>query len=734
MIRTIVVSCVLLSACRNPNLQSASSSSSHSDKKSALETHPVETNFLGLALGDSHSCALHGTGKVYCWGDNRSGQVAGGAKAEVVAIPTEVPGLVDVVQIVAAGDYTCARISDGNVACWSGSSPGSGPKPIKGLSKAATDLVVCHGAWGTYGCAQQGGEVSCWGDQYVNNPDGSSLLPSEEAVLIPGLQDASGLACTGIIACARRGPNDALCWGATEDYGMSAVSAVTLPVAVPAFDVKVGTITNYGAISSCRDGACWSVAPPENAFQRSGIQQFSSGFESENAFQLRGIQQFASGSKHGCRLLTDGQIHCEGGSDFGVLGVADNAGMLQTVRASFLAVGDTHSCVIDPRRGVLCWGDNERAQLGDGTWGTAVPRPTKVAFASPVSELKVSRRMSDWPWHTIALRNKQLVWWGKTRAPTESESSPQMSHVDFNGEQVCGATDKGLYCAMLAGEKLDWHQVSTSQFDQISAGGHHFCARDKGGQAWCWGENDKGALGDSSHVGQVSPVRVRGLTKVEQILSGDAHSCARDSSGQVFCWGKNSQGRLGDGTANHSATPVAVLGLSDAIDLSIGKDTTCAVREGGQVSCWGRLFTGASLELRDVPVDSATQVSVGCDHACSLSAAGVVQCWGDNESGQLGAVLGTLETNPAGESSGPYWMRSYLGPSTVAGLPPARKVVAGCSSTCAETVEGELYCWGHHSTIGDEEQRAFRAQLKSIAVPNKGWPIELPMSSPPSGD
>ncbi|MBL4632630.1 MAG: hypothetical protein JKY56_02085, partial [Kofleriaceae bacterium] len=214
MIRTIVVSCLLLSACRSPSSQPASSSSSSSnqpDKKSALEIHPVETNFLGLALGDSHSCALHGTGKVYCWGDNRSGQVGGGAKGDVVAIPTEVPGLVDVVQIVAADDYTCARIADGNVVCWGGSSPDSEPKPIKGLSKAATDLVVCNGAWGTYGCAQQGGEVSCWGEQYVNNPDGSPLLPSKEgawsAARIPGLQDASGLACTGIITCARRGPN-----------------------------------------------------------------------------------------------------------------------------------------------------------------------------------------------------------------------------------------------------------------------------------------------------------------------------------------------------------------------------------------------------------------------------------------------------------------------------------------------------------------------------------------------
>jgi alpha-tubulin suppressor-like RCC1 family protein len=101
-----------------------------------------------------------------------------------------------------------------------------------------------------------------------------------------------------------------------------------------------------------------------------------------------------------------------------------------------------------------------------------------------------------------------------------------------------------------------------------------------------------------------------------------------------------------------------------------------------------------------------------------------VQCWGNNEHGQLGAVPGTLEANPGLEPGGSLWTRSYLGPSTVAGLPKAARIVAGCSGTCAETVAGEVYCWGHRRAIGDGEE-SFRSQARAIADPKTGWP-QLP--------
>jgi hypothetical protein len=64
-----------------------------------------------------------------------------------------------------------------------------------------------------------------------------------------------------------------------------------------------------------------------------------------------------------------------------------------------------------------------------------------------------------------------------------------------------------------------------------------------------------------------TPVTVGGFTTSGRVgMSGalGATSCALNASQQAFCWGDNSVGGLGDGTsgtATDSGTPVAVQGL-----------------------------------------------------------------------------------------------------------------------------------------------------------------------------
>ena len=726
MIGTCVAALLLgLGSCRNRTLEVTVPAR---PSKPAIVAEPAET-----ALGSSHSCALHDSGQVFCWGENQSGQVGDLSLGNLVSIPTRVPGVDNAVQIAVDGDDTCARTTTGEIWCWGALEP---PTRVEGLAKPAADMVVCEGTFGFYGCALHDGEVSCWGRQFVNNPDGTPLLPSDTAVVIPNLHDASALACDAEIACARRGHLDALCWGAVEGEGLVATSAVVEPVPLPAFHARQSPTSGFGTMSSCRDGACWSLEPRKD----------------DETFSLSGIQTIANSQYIECTLRNDGQVNCKGPDDFGMRGNTDASGTLLGISAHALAVGERHACVLDKEHGILCWGDNEKAQLGDGTWGDAVPVPQKLADVSRPRDLKASRRWIDWPmrsvmplslskadreglkrmmdwqWRGIAVTSEQqLVWWGGTREAKISSKSPSMTRADLNGEGLCASTKEGLVCAALSEGDLAWKRVSAQQFDQLSAGGHHFCGRDDAGLAWCWGSSEKGAIGDGDSTDRATPVRVQGLGTIAKIASGDAHSCALDLEGKVSCWGKNNQGRLGDGTSESRRAPVAVVGLDDAVDLSVGKDTSCVVRKNGNVSCWGRLFTGMRMGLQTVVVEPARNVSVGCDHACSISNAGVVQCWGSNEHGQLGAVPGTLENNPDGESRGPLWMQSYFGPSTVAELPPAKRIVAGCSGTCAETVAGEVYCWGHRSTIGDGLE-SFRAKARPIADPLSGWP-----KTPPSG-
>jgi alpha-tubulin suppressor-like RCC1 family protein len=86
-----------------------------------------------LTLGDNHGCALIDNGHIQCWGDNESGQLGLG-----YATPTwaqaiqDVPALVDVVQIDAGGDATCALMRTGEIYCWGANTYGQAGHPSDG--------------------------------------------------------------------------------------------------------------------------------------------------------------------------------------------------------------------------------------------------------------------------------------------------------------------------------------------------------------------------------------------------------------------------------------------------------------------------------------------------------------------------------------------------------------------------------------------------------------------------
>lgn len=75
-----------------------------------------------VALGGDHGCALRsGDGAVLCWGRNEWAQAGGpdfGDRSKIVPTPTVVPGLVGVQQLALGSHHSCALLSDGEVRCW----------------------------------------------------------------------------------------------------------------------------------------------------------------------------------------------------------------------------------------------------------------------------------------------------------------------------------------------------------------------------------------------------------------------------------------------------------------------------------------------------------------------------------------------------------------------------------------------------------------------------------------
>jgi alpha-tubulin suppressor-like RCC1 family protein len=234
-------------------------------------------------------------------------------------------------------------------------------------------------------------------------------------------------------------------------------------------------------------------------------------------------------------------------------------------------------------------------------------------------------------------------------------------------------------------------QTPLNDIVQVVAGGGHTCGLTASGGVKCWGENDRGQLGDGTTNLRLTPVHVTGLSsEVSAIAVGSANTCALTSGGGVKCWGSNDSGQLGDGTTADRWTATDVSGLSSGVSaIAAGSGHTCALTTQGGVKCWGANGFGQLGDGSAVPRLTAVDVSglssgisaIASDlfHTCAVTAGGGVKCWGYNNAGQLGDGSTTDRLTPVDVSE--------LGGGVSA-------IAPGGYHTCALTTGGGLKCWG----------------------------------------
>jgi alpha-tubulin suppressor-like RCC1 family protein len=199
----------------------------------------------------------------------------------------------------------------------------------------------------------------------------------------------------------------------------------------------------------------------------------------------------------------------------------------------------------------------------------------------------------------------------------------------------------------------------------VSAGNFHTCGITLGGDAYCWGRNDAGQLGDGSEEDAAEPVQVLGGLTFASVDAGFAHTCGVTTDGDAYCWGGNDFGQLGDGSGG-SLVPSPVLDGTDYVHISTGGSYSCGLRESGEAWCWGTNQNGqlgrVSAELCDDPgvIDPLggggvagrvpcsltpavaaedlrfTMIRSHTQHTCGLTTSDGVYCWGWGAKGQLG--------------------------------------------------------------------------------------------------
>ena len=328
-----------------------------------------------------------------------------------------------------------------------------------------------------------------------------------------------------------------------------------------------------------------------------------------------------------------------------------------------ISAGLTHSCaIIGAASTVWCWGDNFYGQLGDGT-RVSSPSPVQVSGLTGVIAVSAGDN------HTCAiLTGGPARCWGGggfgqlgngatpvTSGPVAPTGGHSFTSISAGANYTCGTTSSQVRCwgRNVAG------QLGSGNFNQIkfpsavtipgaprmvSAGSNlHTCAAMINGNAYCWGDNVMGQLGNGTSGTQSPlPQQVLNVSGVEAISVAGAHSCAITTTG-TKCWGLSADGQVGYGGTEPQVTPITI-GTGTEQAISTGTYHTCA-RLPGDLRCWGRgsegqLGTGSTSSSTlpiQVPGYSGTPaITAGSEHTCVLFPVGQVDCFGSNSAGQLG--------------------------------------------------------------------------------------------------
>jgi alpha-tubulin suppressor-like RCC1 family protein len=340
------------------------------------------------------------------------------------------------------------------------------------------------------------------------------------------------------------------------------------------------------------------------------------------------------------------------------------------IRMTQLALGTAHSCALGDEGSIWCWGDNRWGALGSNLLRTsAIPvRATGVPDAVSIAAQEsgtcvVKTDGSVWCWGWLSAgaevtlpHQVQNVQHARTIAGGAFHMCALLSERSIScwGDSFFGETGVGVAAG---GAAIPWSGVR--DVTSLAAGRALTCFAVQGGNVQCAGQNrdaQRGTGGASSSVSSSTLADVLGLHGVVRVVSRLAHVCALREDGSVSCWGNNDRGQLGDGTTSNRGTPIAVAGIEHAQDVAVGETHSCALLLGGTVSCWGNNEYGqlgdgtfdGHLAPRSVNgLRNVVSITSGLNHTCATTRDGSVWCWGRGTEGQIGDGQLRNVPNPA---------------------------------------------------------------------------------------
>lgn len=276
----------------------------------------------------------------------------------------------------------------------------------------------------------------------------------------------------------------------------------------------------------------------------------------------------------------------------------------------------------------------------------------------------------------------------------------QWAEISVAYDHVCGIyqSNQKLYCfggnkygQLGDGTNIDRKQatqIGSQQWHSISVGYNFSCGISKARELYCWGDGEKGKLGDNDphFESKNSPVKIADGNWIS-LATGSNHACAINQQKQLYCWGYN-LGEYSDGIRTSIPT---LMGEATWQEIALGQGYSCGVQSSGQLICWGDNAYGQLGDgTNGYGANKYYMTQIGQDkwqhiysysrgqHSCGIKKSDQqLYCWGYNEDGQLGHSALKSTSKPMLSHNNDW-----------------QEVTLDVSRSCALDSSNKLYCWG----------------------------------------
>ena len=242
-----------------------------------------------VSAGDEHTCAIDSDDKIKCWGEGGSGRLGGGLSIDQNSPVAVSMSSNTATKISAGGKHTCAIFDDDKVYCWGENN--TGQLGIGSRVNSNTPLVVNLGTDGdnnaytataintgnNHTCViLNNNSVKCWGNNSFGQlGDGSKARrTSPVAVNLGTNRTATAIHAKGDYTCAILDNGSLKCWGLNRigQLGDGTTTNRTTPTAVDLGDGRTATAVAGGTAHTCailddESLKCWGL----NDYGQTGI-------------------------------------------------------------------------------------------------------------------------------------------------------------------------------------------------------------------------------------------------------------------------------------------------------------------------------------------------------------------------------------------------------------------------------------------------------------------------------